>query len=168
MQHCAFKSDDKHTVPYQWYGPPSTVQYSLVLPTFIHNNNNNWTVLIVLLLVSYERDAPRMAIATLYRILLILMIRFLLSNNNTNSYSCYCCSYISQPQPNPPLPPGICTGYSNWTCCDATQVKQLQTNFQYLGSVFGKCPACSTNLINLWCGYTCDPYQGVFVLGMYC
>ncbi len=35
---------------------------------------------------------------------------------------------------------------------------------ELLIQAFGKCPACQDNLINMWCAYICDPYQGNFVV----
>lgn len=43
------------------------------------------------------------------------------------------------------------------------KIKQLQTNLVFLAQIFKKCSACYRNLINLWCGYTCTPSQGIIV-----
>jgi Niemann-Pick C1 protein len=42
-------------------------------------------------------------------------------------------------------------------------VTQLQAAMIAIDQAFRKCPACRNNIINLWCAYTCDPYQGTFV-----
>jgi Niemann-Pick C1 protein len=42
----------------------------------------------------------------------------------------------------------------------------MKINFIILNVTFGKCQACVKNLMDMWCSYTCSPYQGNFVIDL--
>jgi len=58
---------------------------------------------------------------------------------------------------------------SYWTsgqdsvCCSWDQSQDLANNMLFIRQIWSKCPACVTNIYSLWCGFTCDPDQGIFV-----
>nr|CCA17630.1 conserved hypothetical protein [Albugo laibachii Nc14] len=61
-----------------------------------------------------------------------------------------------------------CPEYKNAACCSWEQNQGLAENFKLLSNVFGKnaaggCDACASNLMMLWCGLICSPYQSEFM-----
>ncbi|XP_064651766.1 NPC intracellular cholesterol transporter 1-like isoform X2 [Lineus longissimus] len=63
------------------------------------------------------------------------------------------------------LCPQYAIGKNPLTCCSAKQLKTLNTNLAVPFQIFGRCPACLRNFINMFCAFTCDPYQTDFMLG---
>ncbi|XP_039275354.1 NPC intracellular cholesterol transporter 1 isoform X4 [Nilaparvata lugens] len=49
------------------------------------------------------------------------------------------------------------------TCCDAEQMKLLNTNLAMASSFIKRCPACERNLIEHICQFTCGPDQSRFM-----
>ena len=49
------------------------------------------------------------------------------------------------------------------TCCSAEQVFVLRSNFETLRAVIGRCPSCLSNMLHLFCGFTCHSNQTLFM-----
>ena len=56
----------------------------------------------------------------------------------------------------------ICSEYVDASCCTNDQAVRLSS--MSLLKNFGTFPSCRTNLLNLWCAYSCSPQQGSFVV----
>ncbi|CEG50432.1 Cholesterol transport protein (Niemann-Pick C disease protein) [Plasmopara halstedii] len=61
-----------------------------------------------------------------------------------------------------------CPAYKNDACCSWQQNYAMAENFKLLASVFAKnnaggCDACAANLMSLWCGLICSPFQDKFM-----
>jgi len=48
------------------------------------------------------------------------------------------------------------------SCCTANQTQFLARNFPLIEDIVGKCPACVTNLENLWCAFICHDGQKTY------
>ena len=48
-------------------------------------------------------------------------------------------------------------------CCDASQIYALQKNMALPSQLLSRCQACYKNFLELWCAFTCDPSQSLFV-----
>ena len=49
------------------------------------------------------------------------------------------------------------------TCCDSVQMSTLRDQVSQLRQLFGRCPACVENAINVFCHSTCAPDQAAFL-----
>jgi hypothetical protein len=49
--------------------------------------------------------------------------------------------------------------YTEWVCCQKSQYDTLQEKLVFLGASFQGCPACDIAIRNMWCHYTCSPFQ---------
>ncbi|XP_066919246.1 NPC intracellular cholesterol transporter 1-like [Clytia hemisphaerica] len=61
--------------------------------------------------------------------------------------------------------PYLMTGFGHnqtKTCCDGSQIKQLQKMFESFETLLGSCPACIENLMSYWCELACSPNQSLF------
>uniref|UniRef100_A0A1I7SM66 SSD domain-containing protein n=2 Tax=Bursaphelenchus xylophilus TaxID=6326 RepID=A0A1I7SM66_BURXY len=48
-------------------------------------------------------------------------------------------------------------------CCDEKQFKIFQKRMEVPRQMLSRCPSCLSNFMNLWCQFTCSPYQSHFV-----
>ncbi|KAM9960108.1 hypothetical protein ACTFIW_009233 [Dictyostelium discoideum] len=81
-------------------------------------------------------------------------------------------SYIESglypPYHNQTLAPGTCQyshpEYSETSCCTNGQTLVLLSNMVMGSAVFARCPACLSNVWDLWCASSCSPYQQSFMV----
>lgn len=59
----------------------------------------------------------------------------------------------------------ICPQYAaeRKTCCSTSQLEDLDKNLDTLRQFASRCPACLTNMINMFCESTCSPDQSLFM-----
>jgi len=50
------------------------------------------------------------------------------------------------------------------TCCDASQIINLEAQLQWLSAIIGRCPACQANIFNTFCYLTCHPHNSEFLV----
>ena len=78
----------------------------------------------------------------------------MLNDTDALSFLRSTCPLIFKPAPNgEPMP----------TCCSADQAKLLRTSLQPLQNFFSRCPICYSNLVHLFCSFTCGPDQTRFM-----
>ncbi|ETW00115.1 hypothetical protein H310_07531 [Aphanomyces invadans] len=60
-----------------------------------------------------------------------------------------------------------CPEYKDDACCSWQQNRALAANFKLISSFFGSdgggCDACAVNIMQLWCGLVCSPFQADFM-----
>ncbi|CAG5080497.1 Oidioi.mRNA.OKI2018_I69.PAR.g9616.t1.cds [Oikopleura dioica] len=54
-------------------------------------------------------------------------------------------------------------GTYTMTCCDQIQMNTLRDQVSQIRQLFGRCPACVENAINMFCHSTCAPDQASFI-----
>ncbi|XP_037313117.2 NPC intracellular cholesterol transporter 1 [Pungitius pungitius] len=82
----------------------------------------------------------------------------------------YNCNYTGPPKPVDPegyeLLAELCPGYdygNRSVCCDVNQLNSLKGSLQLALQFLSRCPACSSNFMNLFCELTCSPHQSQFM-----
>lgn len=82
----------------------------------------------------------------------------------------YNCNYTGAPVPLPTeghdLLMELCPGYNYGNqslCCDVNQLNTLKGSLQLPLQFLSRCPACFSNLMNLFCELTCSPHQSQFM-----
>ncbi len=61
----------------------------------------------------------------------------------------------------------ICPQYADGpVCCDKNQLDTLTSQIGIPRQLFGRCPACLKNFINIFCASTCDPNASQFIDGL--
>ncbi|XP_061835240.2 NPC intracellular cholesterol transporter 1 isoform X1 [Nerophis lumbriciformis] len=82
----------------------------------------------------------------------------------------YNCNYTGPPKPLAPegydLLTELCPGYdygSRNLCCNVDQLRTLKGSLQLPLQFLSRCPACFSNLMNLFCELTCSPRQSQFM-----
>ena len=50
------------------------------------------------------------------------------------------------------------------TCCDANQIASLNSKLTMLRQLLSRCPACRDNAVQMYCQFTCSPYQAAFMM----
>ncbi len=58
----------------------------------------------------------------------------------------------------------VFTGEKPKTCCSTSQLIDLNTNMAQPRQFLSRCPSCIDNFINLYCYFTCSPYQSDYML----
>ena len=48
-------------------------------------------------------------------------------------------------------------------CCSPRQIREMAKNLAIPHDMLGRCPSCYHNFKNIFCGFTCDPQQSVFM-----
>uniref|UniRef100_A0AAQ4RWU3 Niemann-Pick disease, type C1 n=1 Tax=Gasterosteus aculeatus aculeatus TaxID=481459 RepID=A0AAQ4RWU3_GASAC len=82
----------------------------------------------------------------------------------------YNCNYTGPPKPlqaeGHELLAELCPGYDygdRSLCCDVDQLNSLKGSLQLPLQFLSRCPACSSNFMNLFCELTCSPHQSRFM-----
>ncbi|KAI0465065.1 hypothetical protein LJB42_000283 [Komagataella kurtzmanii] len=52
---------------------------------------------------------------------------------------------------------------NTYTCCDTSQLLNLQKQLKKVDPIIASCPACRSNFYTLFCSFTCSPDQSQFV-----
>lgn len=61
------------------------------------------------------------------------------------------------------LPKDYKEGDSVETCCDDIQIGALVNRYKMAEAIFGRCPACTHNLVRHMCDFICSPRHAEFI-----